>query len=137
MTDPFDTPAESAFISWDDLENELLLITVKEKVFQKTKFDKEGKPTAAIKADVAVLTGDNKDMVYEDTLIFPAMLRSRLEPRIGRMVLATLVKETNDKIKEKWSKTSFQWNFKDPTEDDKILARKWIEGLTKAEDPFA
>lgn len=134
MTDPFDTPAESAFISWEDLENELLLITVKEKVYQKTKFDKDGKPTPAIQADVAVLTGESKGTVYESTLVFPAMLRSRLEPRMGKLVLARLVKETNERIKEKWSKNSFQWNFADPTEGDKIIAREFLAQVEQ--DPF-
>lgn len=139
MTDPFEAPASGEFISWDDLEGCLLLFTVGESGSMMTKNSKDGKPSKFVKADVAVLDGKNAGNIYEDTLIFPNVMRSRLAPRSGGMVLARLIKETNAELQKKYNKNTYVWQLSDEySEADAQLARDWIaKQSSKSEDPFA
>ncbi len=71
----------------NDLNGDLLLFTVHELVHEiPTKFG----VSDAVRADVAVLDGPSKGATYNDTLIFPRVLRSQLRDSVGEMVLGRL-----------------------------------------------
>lgn len=84
---PFAAPATTSGIDLKALNGSLLCITVRsvERDIQ-TSYG----PTDAIKADVAVLDGADKGDEYNETLIFPRVLRSQLESKIGEKVLGRL-----------------------------------------------
>jgi hypothetical protein len=70
-----------------ELNGSLLLFTVKSvETDIKTAFG----TTDAVKADVAVLDGPHKAETFEDTLVFPKILRSALAPNVGEMVIGRL-----------------------------------------------
>ena len=86
---PFNDPASGSGdkLPLNDLNGDLLLFTVHELVHDiPTKFG----ISDAIRADVAVLDGHLKGETYNDTLIFPRVLRSQLRDSIGETVLGRL-----------------------------------------------
>ncbi len=86
---PFNDPASGSGdkLPLHELNGDLLLFTVHELVPEiPTKFG----ISDAIRADVAVLDGDSKGATYNDTLIFPRVLRSQLRDSVGEMVLGRL-----------------------------------------------
>lgn len=86
---PFNDPASGSGdkLPLNDLNGNLLLFTVHELVHDiPTKFG----ISDAVRADVAVLDGTTKGETYNDTLIFPRVLRSQLRDSVGEMVLGRL-----------------------------------------------
>ncbi len=86
---PFNDPASGSGdkLPLHDINGSLLLFTVHELVHEiPTKFG----VSDAVRADVAVLDGTSKGETYNDTLIFPRVLRSQLRDSVGEMVLGRL-----------------------------------------------
>jgi hypothetical protein len=151
MTDPFSS-AREAFVKMDDVEGRLLLITVtddgeRESTLPKAK---DGDTYTYVVADVAVLDGDPSEMLDEIPMVLedfqfsgeavtgqllPALKKLRAGKGTG-MVLGRLGTKPN-KFKTK------TWVLKEPTEQDAVVARKWLaeekERQAKAtpSDPFA
>ena len=151
MTDPF-SDAREAFVKMDDVEGRLLLITVTDDGERESNLpqSKAGDTYTYIIADVAVLDGDVSEMIDEvPTLLedfqltgdavtgqlLPALKKMRAGKGTG-MVLGRLGTKPN-KFKTK------TWIIQAPTDQDKVLARKWIEAekarqaAAQPSDPFA
>lgn len=92
MTDPFAAPAApSSGIDFKEYNGALLLITVTGvEDHVPTVHTKPGEKSPAVKADVAVLDGPGKGEEFPDTLIFPKVLQSQLNRRVGQKVLGRL-----------------------------------------------
>jgi len=87
MTSPFATPAAASGIDWSELNGRLLVIEPSEIVKDiNTNFG----VTDAVRANVTVLDGTEPGKKYDDTLIFPKVLQSQLNSRIGQKVLGRL-----------------------------------------------
>lgn len=146
-TDPFATKSsgESGGTNIGDHKGELLLIWPREVATVKTK-DYGNKE--AIRADWVVLTGDKANELEEDSLIFGGFMigdlkklakknfkindddgdadRHELRPFLGR------IGQGREKIKG-----NYPWIFEDASDDDKVLARKWLEeNKPEEKDPF-
>lgn len=147
-TDPFATKSSGetgSTTNIGDFKGELLLIWPREVPTIKTKDygDKE-----AVRADWVVLTGESAGEIEEDALIFGGFMigdlkklakknykvndeegdadRSELRPFLGR------IGQGKEKIKG-----NYPWLFEDASDDDKVLARKWLEDNKPEEkDPF-
>ncbi len=119
--DPFDSPASSVGIRWEELNGRLLLVTPLSKEAEiKTDYG----VAEAIRANVVVLDGPDSPVEFRDTLIFPKVLQSQVRGNIGtgRANLGRLG-QGNKKPGQ-----SPPWRLADPTEDDKNVARSWYAG---------
>ena len=89
----------------------------------------------AIRANVAILDGDNKGKTYDDTLLFSKSLQSQLKNHIGSRVLGRLGQGENKKGNPPWILSA-------PTPDDITVAQKYDAYIASkstvapAEDPF-
>lgn len=144
--DPFATPSSGeSGSSIADHKGQLLIVWPREHVSDiKTKFGEKD----AIRADWAVLTGDDAGDLEEDALIFGGQMivalkklakknykvnddegdasRSELRPYLGRVAQGT------DN-----SKGNYPWIFAVPSDEDKKLAIKWLEDNKPEEkNPF-
>jgi hypothetical protein len=83
----FATPAASSGIEWAALNGCLLVVEPVEVVKDiVTNFG----PTDAVRATVTVVDGPKAGEKFEDTLVFPKVLQSQLNSRIGQKVLGRL-----------------------------------------------
>jgi hypothetical protein len=117
--DPFDSPASSVGISWEDLNGRLLLITPLSKESDiKTDYG----IAEAVRANV--VDGPESPTEYRDTLIFPKILQSQVRANIntGRANLGRL----GQGVKKPGQ--SAPWKLSDPTDADKDVARSWYAG---------
>jgi len=119
--DPFNAPASSQGIKWDDHNGELLLITVKD---QRTGIQTAFGDADAIEADVTILDGAHEGQTFTDVLIFPKVLQSQLRGSIGGMVLGRLGQG------EKKPAQSAPWKLFDPTDADRKKGLAWVESQT-------
>ena len=87
----FNEPSSGDFLDFDELNGSLLLFTVLEE--QKGINTTFGAKDAII-ADVVVLDGDQAGTMYEDSMVFPLVLRAQLKRSIGEMVLGRLTTGT-------------------------------------------
>lgn len=87
----FAAPATPTGIEWASLNGALLLIEPVEVV---TGINTNFGTTDAVRASVTVLDGDHKDDQYPDTLVFPKVLQSQLNSRVGQKVLGRLAQGT-------------------------------------------
>ena len=135
ITDEFTNPAEPGSgdkLPLADLLGNLLLFTVDKSIDEiETEYGK----ASAVGCNVAVLDGASKGDTYNDTLIFPRVLQSQLRHAVGGgKVLGRLTQG------EKKPGKNPPWKLDDPTEDDKVTARKYLEHVAKTvetvEDPF-
>jgi len=113
----------------NDLNGSLLLFTVKSIEHDiVTQFG----TTDAVKADVAVLDGAHKGETFDDTLIFPRVLKSALAPNVGSMVLGRLGQG------QAKSGQSAPWVLAPGTPEDKAVGEKYLAyvATTSAEAPF-
>lgn len=79
--------AASGGIDWASLNGALLIIQPTEVVHDiNTSFG----PSDAVRANVIVVDGPQANEVYEDTLVFPKILKSQLSSRVGENVLGRL-----------------------------------------------
>lgn len=85
MASPFATPAPaSGGIAWADVKGALVLVDV---LSIETGINTSFGATDAVRANVAVLDGDQAGEKYDDTLIFPKVLQGQLKSRVGQKVL--------------------------------------------------
>lgn len=128
--DPFDAPATSEFVNWEDINGALIVLEVEEYI---PAIGTVHGDNAAIKADLTVLEGaTNAEMngqTFEGTLIFGRSVIPQLRKRVGRMVLARVGQGPKQKGK------NAPWVLNDPSVEDRKMARKWHESRKPA-DPF-
>lgn len=124
MTDsPFAAPAApSAGISWADFKGCLLLI-------EPTTF-KQGVQTSygtadAVQANVVVLDGPHAGTEIPDTLIFPKILVSQTQSRVGQKVLGRL---GQGQAKQGQSPP---WMLSEATPEDQELGMRWLNRTTQ------
>lgn len=145
MTDPFSS-AREAFVKMDDLEGRLVLITPTDSGERQStlKGAKESDTYVYIVSDTVVLDGEISDMidevpsVLEDFQWSGQAVTGQLLPQLKKkgMVLGRLGTKPNS-----WKTKT--WVLQEPTDEDKVLARKWLadEEARKAaatpDDPFA
>jgi hypothetical protein len=83
----YSDPSTPSGLTFEDINGRLLLIDVLAvEADMPTTFG----PKTAIRADIAVLDGDDKGAEYTNTLIFPTLLVRQLERSIGNKVVARL-----------------------------------------------
>lgn len=119
--DPFDSPASSVGIRWDELNGRLLLIIPLSKESDiKTDYG----VAEAIRANVVVLDDEGAPTEFRDTLIFPKILQSQVRANVGtgRANLGRLG-QGNKKPGQ-----SPPWRLSDPTDADKDVARSYYAG---------
>jgi len=114
----FNEPSSGDFLDFDELNGSLLLFTVLEE--QKGINTTFGAKDAII-ADVVVLDGDQAGTMYEDSMVFPLVLRAQLKRSIGEMVLGRLTTGTaKPGQKAPWTLTA-------ATDADKAVATAFVE----------
>ena len=119
MTDMFDGPGSASGVVWAEIEGSLLLIKpIKAEEGIQTAFGE----AAAVRADLTVLDGPQKGEEYNDTLIFPKGLQAQVKGNCGtgRFNLGRLGKG------QAKPGQSAPWLLGDPTDQDKDVARAWI-----------
>jgi hypothetical protein len=89
MSNPFSKPASVTGISWEDLNGRLLLVEPLE-VLPGEINTSNGPQTGVVRATITVLDGDEAGRVYDETLIFPKVLKSQTRNKLGEMILARL-----------------------------------------------
>lgn len=119
MSDMFDGPSSATGIDLNDLEGSLLLIqplSYEEGI--KTNYGDAN----AVRANVNVLDGPQKGEQYNDTLLFPKVIASQVKGNCGtgRYNLGRLGKG------QAKPGQSAPWLLADPTDQDKDVARAWI-----------
>ena len=116
---PFATPATAVGIKWADINGALVLIDVHsvETGIQTTFGESD-----AVRADVAVLDGEQAGETYPDCLIFPKALQGQLRSRIGAKVLGRV---TQGQAK---SGQSAPWLLAEATEDDIKVGTAYLAG---------
>ncbi len=127
---PFNDPSAGGDkLPLGDLLGALLLFTVKS--VEKDITTSFG-VTDAVKADVAVLDGPHKGDTYDDTLVFPRVLKSALAPSVGGMVLGRLGQGTAKPGQ------SPPWILAAGTDDDKTTGEKYLAYVATTSDaaPF-
>jgi len=129
MTDLFDAPSSSSGLKWDELNGRLLLVKPTEVVDEITT---SYGATSAIRADIVVLDGPGAPEEITDTLIFPRVLQSQVRKNAGtgRMNLGRL----GQGVKKPGQ--SAPWQMADPTDDDKVAARSYLDGKRDTDVPF-
>jgi hypothetical protein len=140
-------PAESSGFSFEDHKGDLLLIvpTSRQEGIATTFGDK-----SAIGGYIAVLDGEHKGDVYDDTLIFPLVLQGQLKSYVeanaraianGKTVLDEAVTQVVGRLIQGVAKPGQKppWKIDNPTEGDLETAGKYIAYVaeqTKEEAPF-
>lgn len=115
----FNDPSSSDFMPLDDLEGSLLLFTVYEETEEIVTVHG---PNTAIRADVVVLDGSLEGETYDNTLIFPKILKSRLRGSVGgEMVVGRLIKGA------KKPGLNAPWELETVSSKEKAIAQKFVE----------
>jgi hypothetical protein len=87
-------------------------------------------PSTAMRCNVAVLDGEHKGRTYDDSLIFPRVLKSQLKPSVGGKVLGRLGQG------EKVAGKTPAWLLHAATDADRETGRKYLAYLaTKTPEP--
>ncbi len=127
--DPFGTAASSTGIEWTDVNGEAIIIwpLAVEKDIPTVHGDSD-----AVRANVAVLTGERAGTTYNDILIFPRVLQSQTKSKVGEMLLHRLGQGEAKKGQ------SAPWILVDRKPGDLELGLAWLEKHpAKPVDPFA
>jgi len=132
MNDPFATGGSSG-VKITDYEGKLLLVYGTEYLDGEDKIKTEYGERDVVVADVVVLDGDETEEL-SGVYFFQGGLVGTLKRHVGkRPYLGVLGKK--DSKKKGYQKA---WAFLDPSDEDKAVARKFIEDrAAQAEDPFA
>src|SRR5262245_29413508 len=115
----FNDPSSSDLLPLDDLIGSLLLLTVYEETDD---INTVHGPQTAIRADVVVLDGKLVGETYQDTLIFPRVLKSQLRRSAGGMMVVGRLGQGNKKPGQ-----NPPWTLTAATEADKQLAQKYVD----------
>jgi hypothetical protein len=122
MADEFDGPAAATALNLEALKGRLLLIKPSRvEVGISTVL---GAKDATV-ADVHVLDGDSPGELLGDAFIFPKVLQAQLRANVssGRYTLGRLGQGVAKKGQNP------PWKLEDPTDADKEVARKYLDGL--------
>jgi hypothetical protein len=126
MTETLNDPGSAAGINWTDLKGALLLFTVDS--VEKDIDTMYGK-SDAIRCDVVVLDGDQKDEDYTDMLVFPKVLQSQLRAKVGgQKVLGRLGQGEAKKGQDP------PWKLELATDADRKVGMAYLDRTAKA--PF-
>ena len=120
--DQFDSPSTGAKIT--EYEGQLLLCTPTDhREAIATAFG----PADAVVTDLVVLDGPHAPQREAGVLVFQKALQGQLRPKIGtgRMVLGRLGRG------QAKAGQSAPWVLTEPTDDDKAMARAYLDGTTK------
>lgn len=123
MTDLFTAPAPVGGdkLDLDNLVGTLLLIHVHD---VEDGINTRYGVTDAVRADVVALDGRQAGTTFDDTLIFPRILKSQLRGKIGEKVLGRLGQGTAA------AGQSAPWVLNTATPADAELATKWLTRTT-------
>lgn len=116
----FDAPSSSSGgVKITDFDGQLLLITP---TAHETNIPTAYGPADAVTANIAVLDGNGAGQEHTGVRIFQKALQGQLRPKVGtgRMVLGRLGRGTAKPGQ------SAPWLLADPTEQDKQVARDYI-----------
>lgn len=115
----FNDPSSSDLLPLDDLLGSLLLLTVYEET---DPLNTVHGPQTAVRADVVVLDGTLTGESYQDTLIFPRVLKSQLRRSSGGHMVVGRLGQGNKKPGQ-----NPPWTLTAATEADKALAQKYVD----------
>ena len=114
----FNDPSSSDLLPLDDLIGTLLLLTVYEETDE---INTVHGPQTAIRADVVALDGNKRGEQFEDTLIFPRVLKSQLRRSAGGLMV---VGRLGQGVKKPGQNPP--WTLTAATDADKALAQSWV-----------
>lgn len=119
VSDEFDGPGSADQISWEDLADRLLLIRPLEIL---TGINTVHGAKDATVVDLHVLDGPEAGTVYRAGYVFPLVLQNQIKGNVasGRFNLGRLGKGQPKPGQKP------PWKLNDPTEDDKVLARRYL-----------
>ena len=119
MSSPFATPAApSAGLKWQDLNGRLVLV---EPHAVETDIETAYGKAEAVRADIAVLDGDEKGETYQDTLVFPKVLAGQLKRSVGQKVLGRIGQGTAKPGQ------SPPWMLTEASADDQQVGVRYLE----------
>jgi hypothetical protein len=151
MTDPFST-AREAFVKMDHVKGRLLLIQVlgsgeRQSTLPKAK---DGETYTFIETDTVVLDGDIDEMIDEVPMELDGFqfsgeaITGQLLPALKKMQAGTGNGLVLNRLGTKGNSWNTQtWVLQEPTDEDKVLARKYLADVAarkateKPKDPFA
>ena len=115
----FNDPAQSDILPLDDLLGCLLLFTVYEETDPINTV--HGQQTA-IRADVVCLDGPKQGELFENSLIFPRILKTQLRRSAGGMMVLGRLGQGQKKPGQ-----SPPWSLAASTEQDKQVAQRYVD----------
>jgi hypothetical protein len=127
MTYTFTTPATSTGVDWKQVNGALLLINV---LGVDEAVQTVHGVTDAVRANISVLDGDLKGETFEDTLVFPRVLKSQLKSKVGQLVLGRLGQGTAKPGQ------SAPWQLVEATDADKSVANAYLKAQPEIPAPF-
>jgi hypothetical protein len=114
----FNDPASSDLLPLDALLGSLLLLTVYEETDE---INTVHGPQTAIRADVVVLDGPRKGESYDDTLIFPRVLKTQLRRSAGGLMVVGRLGQGNKKPGQ-----NAPWTLIAATDAEKAIASAYV-----------
>jgi len=127
MTDPFASPATSTGVDWKQVNGALCLINV---LGVDEAVQTVHGVTDAVRANITVLDGDLKGETFDDTLVFPRVLKSQLKSKVGQLVLGRLGQGTAKPGQ------SAPWQLVEATDGDKSVANAYLKAQPEIPAPF-
>lgn len=115
----FNDPSSSDLLPLDELLGSLLLLTVYEETDE---LNTVHGPQTAIRADVVALDGKLAGEQYQDTLIFPRVLKSQLRRSAGGLMVVGRLGQGNKKPGQ-----NPPWTLTAATDSDKSVAQRWVD----------
>jgi len=127
MSDPFASPATSTGVDWKEVNGALILINV---LGVDEAVQTVHGVIDAVRANIVVLDGDLKGETFDDTLVFPRVLKSQLKSKVGQLVLGRLGQGTAKPGQ------SAPWQLVEATETDKEVGRAHLKAQPEIAAPF-
>lgn len=125
--DPFASPATANGIKWNDVHKSLVIVDV---LSLEKDLNTAFGTSDAVRANIAVIDGEQKGETYEDCLIFPKGLQSQLKSKIGQKVIGRV---TQGQAK---AGQSAPWLLAEATEADRKAGMNYLAGaLATADTP--
>jgi hypothetical protein len=114
----FNDPTSSDLLPLDELIGALLLFVVYEET---DPINTVHGPQTAVRADVVVLDGEKEGEQFDDSLIFPRVLKAQLRRSAGGMMVVGRLGQGNKKPGQ-----NPPWTLAAATDADKAVATKWV-----------
>ena len=115
----FNDPSGSDLLPLDALLGSLLLVTVYEET---DPINTVHGPQTAVRADVVAIDGELAGETYDDALIFPRVLKSQLRRSAGGMMVLGRLGQGTKKPGQ-----NPPWTLAAATDEDKALAKQWVD----------